>query len=416
MNTMRGSQAVVAAFLGAGVALAVGWNWNVTAQTRVAAPSGAASLPGAIAVIDAANYESLQAAIDAVGPRGGVVQLPPGLFEIDQPLVIPHEDFQLRGSGTATHIKNVNQEGQPAISIRPDALADNPRARQWRVHLSDLRITGNGKSGHGIEALGVNEIYLEGLTVSNHGSDGIFMKDCYEDPRVIGCLITYNKRTGLALHRCHDIVVSASQFEENHDALHCFDGFNLCMTGNCLDDHLGNGVVIENTYGSNLTGNMIEECQGTAVVLDRNCYGIAVSANCVAHNFGGGIDLRDAHGCTLSANVLTIMGKFAVRIGPDSGRITVTGNSLSDSYLGDGQHRRDGEPNAGGLILESTQDVCITGNGFSGNRPKSVQLLGKSNRRVLMAGNLVTDASGDESQLDDASLVTGNLLSEEASP
>ena len=55
--------------------------------------------------------------------------------------------------------------------------------------------------------------------------------------------------------------------------------------------HLGHGVIIENTYGSVVSGNMIEECQGTAIVLDRDCYGIVLSANVIAHN-GAGIDLR----------------------------------------------------------------------------------------------------------------------------
>lgn len=31
-----------------------------------------------------------------------------------------------------------------------------------------------------------------------------------------------------------------------------------------LDDHLGNGLVIENTYGSIVAANMIEECAGHA--------------------------------------------------------------------------------------------------------------------------------------------------------
>ena len=75
------------------------------------------------------------------------------------------------------------------------------------------------------------------------------------------------------------------------------DGYNLCMTGNCLDDHLRDGVVIENTYGSVVSGNMIEECAGTGIILDRDCYGITLSANVIAHETSGGIDLRDAHGC-----------------------------------------------------------------------------------------------------------------------
>ena len=101
-------------------------------------------------------------------------------------------------------------------------------------------------------------------------------------------MITYNKAVGLNLIGCHDIVVSGNQFEENNDAVRCAEGFNLCMTGNCLDDHLRHGVVIENTYGSVVSGNMIEECNGTGIVLDRDCYGITLSANVIAHESGGG--------------------------------------------------------------------------------------------------------------------------------
>ena len=64
--------------------------------------------------------------------------------------------------------------------------------------------------------------------------------------------------------------VSIGMFEENLDALTCVDGFNLCMTGNNLDDHLRFGVVIENTYGSVVSGNMIEECAGTAIIISSH--------------------------------------------------------------------------------------------------------------------------------------------------
>ena len=53
------------------------------------------------------------------------------------------------------------------------------------------------------------------------------------------------------------------------------------MSGNNLDNHLGRGVVIENTYGSVVASNMIEECQAEAIVLDRDCYGITLSANVI---------------------------------------------------------------------------------------------------------------------------------------
>jgi hypothetical protein len=209
--------------------------------------------------------------------------------------------------------------------------------------------------------------------------------------------------------------VAANQFEENQDALHCIDGFNLCMTGNCLDDHLGHGVLIANTYGSVMSGNMIEECQGTAIILDRDCYGIALSANVIAHD-GGGIDLRDAHGCAVSANTFTIMKTDALRIGPDSDRISVSGNSFCDSYIGAGQVRRGADDlAAAGVVLDGTNSLGITGNVFSGVRPKALMLTGKPTRHVAFVGNVLTDVESDHAQLAD-SQVSANVETPRQNP
>ena len=172
-------------------------------------------LPGASPVVEAIDFPTIQAALDALPPAGGVVRLPAGTFEISEPLRVSRGDVLLEGAGTATHIKNVNTEGEPAIRIQPGNLAADPKAMLWRVKLADLRVTGNPKSGHGIEAVNVNEIFLHGVTVSEHGGDGVRLVNCYEDPRVCNSLFTYNKAAGLNLVGCHDIVVSANQFEEN---------------------------------------------------------------------------------------------------------------------------------------------------------------------------------------------------------
>jgi len=366
-------------------------------------------LPGAQPVIDASYYPSIQEAIDAVPEAGGMIKLPPGEFVIKEPLVIQSSDFHMEGSGTATHIKNENAEGQPAIIIQHPSKKDNRDSELWRISMAKIRITGNEKSGHGIEAHGINEIFLDGVTVSYHGGDGIRLIYCYEDPRISNCLITYNKKTGLYLNGCHDIIVSANQFEENYDALFCTDSYNLCMTGNNLDDHLGNGIVIENTYGSVVAGNMIEECNGAAVVMDRDCYGNTVSANVIAHNGSGGVDLRDAHGCAISANTFTIMGKDAVKIGPASGRIMVGANNFSDSEIGgDKKWRETDDLNAGGLVLEGTSDVGIVGNLFSDVQPGALELRGKSSNRINFSGNVLVGGKSDHRKLIE-SVVENNL-------
>jgi hypothetical protein len=363
-------------------------------------PQGSAKLPGARPAVEAINYPTLQAAIDALPATGGVVRLPAGTFEIKEPLRISQEDVLIEGSGTATHIKNVNTEGQPAIEIDNPARKANARATLWRVELQNLRVTGNEKSGHGILAHHVDEIFLHGVTVSYHGGDGIHLDHCYEDPRICDCLMSYNKAAGLHLDVCHDIVVVGNHFEENLDAVVCKDGFNLCMTGNNLDDHLRHGVVIENTYGSVVSGNMIEECNGIAIILDRDCYGITLSSNVIAHEVEGGIDLRDAHGCTVSANTFTIVKKDALRIGPASSRITVTGNNFSNSYIGEGAEKRQKvDSAAAGIVLNATSDIAISGNSFAGLTTKAVTWEGEASKRVLFSNNVLTEIplrSGDQ--------------------
>jgi hypothetical protein len=388
------------------VILTVALTWQIAVSQQ---PQAATTLPGARPAIEAINYPSLQAAIEALPPTGGVIRLPAGTFEITAPLKITQQDVLLEGSGTATHIKNLNADGQPALVIEPAKIAADAKANMWRVQIANLRITGSEKSGHGILARHVNEILLHGVTVSYHGGDGVRLDNCYEDPRICDCLLTYNKGAGLNLLGCHDIVVVGNQFEENQDAVRCSDGFNLCFTGNCVDDHLGNGVVIENTYGSVVAGNMIEECNGTAIILDRDCYGITLSANVIAHEVGGGIDLRDAHGCSVSANTFPIVKNNALVIGEKSGRITVTGNNFSNSYIGEGSEKRQKVDSAAtGVVLKGTSDITLSGNLFSGLTSKAVTLDKPESIRVLFSGNLLTEVESDHKSLQ-KSAVSGNL-------
>ena len=348
--------------------------------------------------IDAASFPSLQDALDALPEAGGIVRIPPGLFTISAPLHVKTGDTRLVGSGAATHIINKNEEGQPAILIRPPSLDTDPKAQLWRVQISDVRISGTEKSGDGIRAEKIQEIYLHGVSVDHHGGHGVNLVDCFEDPRISDSIFTYNKAAGVNITNCHDIVVSANHFEENQDALRCADSFNLCMNGNNIDDHLRHGVVIENTYGSVLSGNMIEECNGTAVILDRDCYGITLSANVIAHHLEGGIDLRDAWGCAVSANTFTIAHQFSVRVGPDSGRNTISANNFCNTHIG-GKDKRPAEAKTPmgidegtGIKIEGAKDVSISGNTFGGLSTAAVWTQGEC-ERILITGNIATDCA-----------------------
>ena len=347
--------------------------------------------------LDAADFSSLQAALDALPESGGILRLPPGTVEIREPLVLSSPESRIEGSGASTHIRNLNEEGKPALVIRPKTLDQDPKARLWRVQIGNFRISGNEKSGDGVFAEGIQEIFIHGLSVDHNGGHGIALVDCYEDPRIADSIITYNKKTGLFIDGCHDIVVNANHFEENQDALVCVDAFNLCMNGNNIDDHLGHGVVIENTYGSVVSGNIIEECNGTAIILDRDCYGITLSANVIAHDMGGGIDLRDAHGITVSANTFTLVHHFGVRVSENSGRIAISANHFGNSHIGEGQEKRVLEHEnpvqldiGHGIVLEDTRFITITANQFTGLDGPAVRATGAC-VKILIDGNVATD-------------------------
>jgi parallel beta-helix repeat protein len=349
--------------------------------------------------LDAAKFPSIQAAFDALPASGGLVKLPPGKLEIREPLIIKTEDTRVIGAGASTWIRNLNEEGKPAIILRPPTLDQDKKARLWRVQLADFRIEGQEKSGDGIFAEGIQEIYLEGMSIDHHGGHGIHLVDCFEDPRIADCILTYNKKCGIEIVNCHDIVVNANHFEENQDALHCTDGFNLCMNGNNIDDHLRHGVIIENTYGSVVSGNMIEECNGTAIILDRDCYGITLSANVIAHHLEGGIDLRDAHGCSVSANTIVLAHKFGVRVSKDSGRHAISGNSFTNTYIGGGLDKRPAEgptpmhiDEGSGIFVDGGQDCAITGNTFTGLSTMAVWAT-KGSAGLLVASNVCHDCA-----------------------
>lgn len=346
-------------------------------------------------IIESSEYFSLQDAIDALPKSGGIVHLAPGDYELSEPLVISTENTRIVGSGMSTHLINKNENGQPAIRVGSD------RATQFRVELSNFRISGNSKSGDGIFLEKVQELLITTLTIDHNGGNGINMKNCTENPRISLCNITYNGKAGINIDGGHDIIVSANQFEENQDALRINDGYNLTMTGNNIDDHLRHGIVIENTYGSVISGNMIEECQGTAIVLaaptaeNKFSYGITISSNIITHHLGGGLEINGAWGCTVSANTFTLNHDFSVLIGARSQGITITGNNFSNSN-GKLASRNENNPfswDVGtGIRLQDSSDITVSGNFFGGLTDEALKA-DEFSSRILVVGNIIGEVN-----------------------
>jgi hypothetical protein len=100
----------------------------------------------------------------------------------------------------------------------------------------------------------------------------------------------------------------------------------------------------------------------------------------------------------------------ALYIGPNSGRIAVSGNSFSSSYIGDGQDRRREDDRAvAGLVLDGTNHIGVSGNVFSGVISKAVTATDLPSDNVLFTGNVVMDSNSDHEKLPKA-LVSDNIF------
>ena len=364
------------------------------------------------AVVNVSDFTSLQAAFDSLPEAGGIVQLPAARIEIHEPVLVSSGNLLIRGAGAVSHIHNANTAGKSAFIVTSGRPASRQRGNiepLWRVQMSDFRLTGNDNSGHGIEACYVNEIYLDGVTVSDHGGDGVHLHFCYEDPRVNNALLTYNKGVGVYAIGCHDTVVAACQFEENKDAIRFIDGFNLTANGNNIDDHLQHGIVVANSMGNTIAGNMIEQCGGIGVVLERDTYGTTVSSNVFTNDREGGVALRDAHGCTVTGNTFSRVPKRAVAIDAESHATTINGNTFAESSVGDGKYKGNWDVNvASGIVLEGASFVNITGNTFSNLQTKAIALNDVPSSSVIFSSNLLLNTPSDHARLID-SVIQGNL-------
>lgn len=61
------------------------------------------------AVIDAAQYEQLQDAIDALPDGGGMIVLPPGRYELEKSLILNTDFVTIKGAGPSTHLVNTSR-------------------------------------------------------------------------------------------------------------------------------------------------------------------------------------------------------------------------------------------------------------------------------------------------------------------
>ncbi len=327
--------------------------------------------------VSAADFNSIQEAVEALPASGGTVLIPAGEYKISDPITVKISDVSLIGEGAGTILLNTSENGKNTIE-----LLGSEEEPLWRVRVSGMHLKGNEKCGNAVYANHVNEISLSDMWIDYHGKSGIYLDYCYENPRIYDNNIAYNKENGVLLEGCHDIVVSANQMEENGIGIYGAGLYNATVTGNNIDDHIENCIYFINTLGSIITANMLENCKGKSVILDEDCNGIVVTGN--TFRMPGVLSVSRTKGVVITGNAFDASESTALEV-MESILVTVSGNIFSGS--GEGVNR------IYGMVMHNVKDVSISGNTMAKTLEGGIYIHGDRNGYVTIIGNTIKNPS-----------------------
>ena len=95
-------------------------------EAGVVAPQISAPKPVIVTLRPGVTSVEIQQALDLLPERGGEVVLPPGLFEVRQPIVLRRDHQTLRGSGKTTVLHLADGANCPVIILGEPV--NNPRS------------------------------------------------------------------------------------------------------------------------------------------------------------------------------------------------------------------------------------------------------------------------------------------------
>ena len=106
----------------------------------VAAPAPARQPVIVMLPADATGAE-IQRALDALPAGGGEVVLPPGVFKVNQPIVLRRNHQELRGAGVTTVLYLADNANCPVVILGEPA--NNPKHAVGNLRVSNLFVDGN---------------------------------------------------------------------------------------------------------------------------------------------------------------------------------------------------------------------------------------------------------------------------------
>ncbi|MGB7767853.1 MAG: NosD domain-containing protein [Verrucomicrobiia bacterium] len=239
-------------------------------------PQILAAEPVVITLPSGATSAKIQQALDALPENGGEVVLPPGVFEVHQPIVLQRDHQTLRGSGDTTVLRLADGANCPVIIMGEPV--NNPQQTIRDLRVSNLFIDGN--RGHQQRELW--RLRGEGSEIRNNGITVQGVSDStVEDVTCARCR-SGGLITTLGVRRL--TVRDLTAFDNEFDGLACYQTEDCLFTKLDLYNNLGAGISLDLAFDNNVISN---------AALIANDLGIFMRAS--SHNQFYGISIRDSH-------------------------------------------------------------------------------------------------------------------------
>jgi len=273
---------------------------------------------------------AFQAAIDALPPSGGVVNVPPGRYLIDAARSVRlRSHTQLVMDADAQLMARPNALERYAVLLVRDVGGVSIRGGRI-VGERAAHLGSGGEWGHGIDVSGARDVSIRDIDVSACWGDGICIGTIFARGRVVKVAsdITIervtcrgNRRQGLSITSARRVTVRDCQFSGTGGTLPGCGidvepgtlkmGAEDVLISRCaITGNQGSGIQLA---GANITRLRLEQCE----IRDNRGYGVliggaqqvVVAGNTIADNgLSGTLLRRDVRACLVAGNTFSRNG------------------------------------------------------------------------------------------------------------
>ena len=205
----------------------------------------------------------IQQALDILPESGGEVVLPPGTFEVRQPIVLQRDHQTLRGSGDATVLRLADGANCPVIILGEPV--NNPHSTVKDLRVSDIFIDGNryhqqrelwqlqGES---------SEVCNNGITIQNVSDSTVEHVTCARCRS--GGLVTTRDVRRLTVR-------DLTAFDNEFDGLACYQTADCLFTELYLHDNPGAGISLDLAFNHNVISNAVLTVNDLGIFMRESC-------------------------------------------------------------------------------------------------------------------------------------------------